>query len=351
MDSTLILVVVFVAITAVVVFDFTNGFHDASNMIGTLVASRAMTPAQSILLVGTFTFLGPLLGGTAVADTIGGFVDLRGLAALDAMGIVSCGIAGAIVWNLVTWRFAIPSSSTHALVGGLVGAVLAGAGGADIRWGVEALLGGELVGVIKVVTTLVTSPLLGFVVGYLLHRLMRFLLRAARPQIDRLLRRGQWVTAAALAFAHGTNDAQKGMGIITLLLVLGGALEDFRVPIWVIAISALSITTGTLLGGWRIVRTVGFSIYKLRPLHGLDAQLTSAAVIVGASFIGGPVSTTHVVSTAIMGIGASERPRAVRWGTAQQIGLTWLLTLPGAATAGAAVYATLAAARALLAHI
>jgi len=352
LDGTFILLVVAAAVAAVIVFDFTNGFHDASNMIATLVASRAMTPAQSIILVGVFTFLGPLVGGTAVADTIGGFVDLGGLQSLDAIGIVACGIAGAIGWNLLTWRLAIPSSSTHALVGGVVGAVLAGAGGADVLWGSDALFStGKLVGVSKMIITLFTSPLLGFAVGYVLHRSMRFLLRAARPQVDRALRRGQWLTAAALAFAHGTNDAQKGMGIITLLLVLGGALEQFRVPVWVVAVSALSITIGTLLGGWRIVRTVGFSIYRLRPLHGLDAQLTSAAVIVGASFIGGPVSTTHVVSTAIMGIGASERPRAVHWVVARQIAITWLLTLPGAAAAGAGAYALLAAARALLRQI
>lgn len=345
--ETIVIIVAF-AVVAVIAFDFTNGFHDASNMIATLVASRAMTPAQAVSLVGVFTFLGPILGGTAVADTIGSFVDLSGLEALDAVGIVTCGIAGAIVWNLLTWWFAIPSSSSHALVGGLVGAVLAGAGASDVVWGVQELMNGRFTGVTKVLITLVTSPLIGFGVGYLLHRVMRFALRAARPSINRVLRRGQWVTAAALAFAHGTNDAQKGMGIITMMLVLGGFLEEFNVPMWVVVASATSITLGTLLGGWGIVRTVGFGIYKLRPLHGLDAQLTSSAVIFAASIFGGPVSTTHVVSTAIMGLGASERPRAVRWAKAQEIGITWILTLPGAAGLGAGSYGLLAGARALL---
>ena len=340
-------VLVGVAIVAVVVFDFTNGFHDASNMIATLVASRAMTPAPAVGLVGVFTFLGPLLGGTAVADTIGGFVDLGGLEALGAVGIVSCGIAGAIGWNLLTWWLAMPSSSSHALVGGLVGAVLAGAGASDVVWGFRELLDGRFTGVTKVLLTLVTSPLIGFAVGYLLHRVMRFALRAARPSANRTLRRGQWVTAAALAFAHGTNDAQKGMGIITLMLVLGGFLDTFSVPAWVVAASATSITLGTLLGGWGIVRTVGFGIYRLRPLHGFDAQLASASVIFGASLIGGPVSTTHVVSTSIMGIGASERPRAVRWTKAREIGMTWVLTLPGAAALGAGAYALFAGVRGL----
>lgn len=344
----IIVIMVAMAVVAVIAFDFTNGFHDASNMIATLVASRAMTPAQAVCLVGVFTFLGPLLGGTAVADTIGGFVDLSGLEALDAVGIVTCGIAGAICWNILTWWFAIPSSSSHALVGGLVGAVLAGANAGDVVWGIQELSSGRFTGVTKVLITLITSPLIGFGVGYVLHGAMRFLLRAARPSVNNTLRKGQWVTAAALAFAHGTNDAQKGMGIITMMLVLGGFLDEFQVPTWVVAASASSITLGTLFGGWDIVRTVGFGIYKLRPLHGLDAQLTSAAVIFGASMFGGPVSTTHVVSTAIMGIGASERPRAVRWAKARSIGVTWVLTLPGAAVLGGGSYALLAAARALL---
>ena len=213
---------------------------------------------------------------------------------------------------------------------------------------VQELMNGRFTGVTKVLIALVSSPLIGFVFGYFLHRAMRFVLRAARPSVNRVLRRGQWFTAAALAFAHGTNDAQKGMGIITLMLVLGGFLDEFDVPMWVIAVCATSITLGTLLGGWRIVRTVGFGIYKLRPLHGLDAQLSASAVIFGASVFGGPVSTTHVVNTAIMGIGASERPRAVRWAKAQEIGITWILTLPGAAALGAAWYGLLAGARALL---
>ena len=346
MDAVILIIVIGVA--AVVAFDFTNGFHDASNMIATLVASRAMTPAHAVSLVGIFTFLGPILGGTAVADTIGGFVDLGGLEALDAVLVVTCGITGAIAWNLLTWWLAIPSSSSHALVGGLVGAVLAGAGASDVVWGFGELANGRFTGVTKVLIALLISPLIGFLVGFFIHRAMRFVLRAARPRANQVLRRGQWITAAALAFAHGTNDAQKGMGIITMMLILGGVLDEFRVPVWVIAASATSITLGTLLGGWRIVRTVGFGIYKLRPLHGLDAQLTAAAVIFGASVVGGPVSTTHVVSTAIMGIGASERPRAVRWAKAQEIGVTWVLTLPGACALGAGAYALLAGAQALL---
>jgi inorganic phosphate transporter, PiT family len=325
-----IVVLAVVTIVAIVAFDFTNGFHDSSNMLSTLVASRAMTPAQSVLLVGTFTLLGPLLGGTAVADTLGGIVSIEDLQADLSLRLLLCGVCGAICWNLLTWWRGLPSSSSHALIGGIAAVVVAGAGADRVFWGFSELMQGRLVGVTKVLLTLLTSPLLGFIAGFLLQRISSLLLRAASPRINRPLRRGQWITAAALAFSHGTNDAQKGMGIITLVLVLSGQLESFAVPFWVMLVSALTMTLGTTFGGWRIVRTVGYGIYRLRPLHGLNVQLGAASVIFGASLIGGPVSTTHVVSTCIMGVGASERPKAVRWLRAREIAFAWLLTLPGA---------------------
>lgn len=334
---TLLWLAVVVAIATVLVFDLTNGFHDSSNMVATLVATRAMGPFQALALVGLFTFLGPLLAGTAVADTIGGFVDLQPLPPSLGVVTVLCGVVAAVAWNLLTWWLAMPSSSSHALVGGLVGAVLVCSGPDHVVWGLAQLARGELTGVSKVLLSLLLSPVAGFGVGFLLHRLMRLLLRAARPTINRRLNQAQWLTAAILAFSHGTNDAQKGMGIITLLLLLGGVVPEFVVPLWVILASATSITLGTLLGGWRIVRTVGFGIYKLRPLHGFDAQLASSAVIFGASLFGGPVSTTHVVSSSIMGLGASERPRAVHWIMAREVVLTWVVTLPGAAALGALI--------------
>ncbi len=328
-------VLLILTVAMVLLFDFTNGFHDASNMVATLIASRAMPPGEALLLVGVFTFLGPLIAGTAVADTIGGFVSLESVSESFGVTLVFCGISAAVGWNLLTWWLAMPSSSSHALVGGLVGAVLVSTGPDQVVWGLTQLQHGEITGVTKVLLSLLLSPIAGFVIGFVLHRMMNFLLRAAHPSINRHLRRGQWLTAAVLAFSHGTNDAQKGMGMITLILVLSGSLPEFNVPIWVILASASSITLGTMLGGWRIVRTVGYGIYKLRPLHGLDAQLSSAAVIFSASLVGGPVSTTHVVSSAIMGLGASERPRAVHWLKAREIALTWLFTLPGAALLGA----------------
>lgn len=329
MNTVLILTVA--AVVMVVIFDYTNGFHDASNIVATVIASRAMTPVQAVIIVATFEFLGPLLGGTAVANTIGKFVNVSDMEQISSMVVILAGILAAITWNLATWWFGIPSSSSHALVGGLAGAVIVAAGPSYVVWGFgELFTHGHLTGVTKVLVGLILSPLIGFWVGFLLHRLMSWLLRGARPIANKYLRRVQFATSAFLAFSHGANDAQKSMGIITMVLVLGGQLTTFEVPFWVILTCATAITLGILSGGWRIVRTVGFGIYKVRPLHALDAQLTSASVIYAASVLGAPVSTTHVVSSSIMGIGASERPKAVRWSKAQEIVSTWLVTIPGA---------------------
>lgn len=336
MDVVLLLAVV--SVIVILLFDLTNGFHDASNMIATVVASRAMTPVQAVLVVGIFHFIGPLLGGTAVANTIGKFVDVSSLEVVVSLSIILCGLSGAIFWNLLTWWFGIPSSSSHALVGGLIGAVVFASGPQHVVWGFAQLLQGQLTGVTKVILALIISPLIGFWVGFGLHRLMGLLLQGARPSVNHNLRRVQWLTAAGLSFSHGANDAQKSMGIITMVLLLSGYIEQFEVPLWVVVSCASMITVGTMMGGWRIVRTVGFGIYKVRPLHAVDAQLTSALIIFGASAIGAPVSTTHVVSSSIMGIGASERPKAVRWGKAQEIISTWVITIPGAALAAAVVY-------------
>jgi PiT family inorganic phosphate transporter len=330
MDSTILMLAV-AAIVIVLLFEYTNGFHDAANIIATVIASRAMTPVQAVMVVGFFEFLGPLLGGTTVANTIGKFVTLDDLDRVTALVIVLCGLIGSIGWNLLTWWRGIPSSSSHALVGGLVGAVLVAAGSQHVAWGVSDLMQGHLSGVMKVLVALVISPLAGFWIGFALHKLMLLLLRGAPPSINRDLRYLQFVTSAGLAFSHGANDAQKGMGILTLVLVLGGFIPTFEVPFWVMLVCAITLTLGILSGGWQIVRTLGFSIYKIRPLHALDSQLTAASVIFSASVMGAPVSTTHVVATSIMGIGASERPKAVRWSKAREIVTTWLITMPGAA--------------------
>ncbi len=335
------MVLMVVGVLIVLAYDYTNGLQDAANMLATIVASRATTPIQAAILVSSFTFLGPVLGGTAVANTIGNFVDVTDLEKVASLTIVLSGLIGAIVWNLMTWWFGLPASSSQALVGGLVGAVVVAAGPSHVVWGFAAVSNGQLTGVAKVVGALLISPVLGFFGGWVIHRMMRRALRRTRPSANRVLRWLQWLTTAALAFSHGTNDAQKGMGIIAMLLVLGGVNAEFYVPLWVILASATAITLGTLAGGWRIVRTLGFGIYKVRPIHALDTQLTSAGVIIAASAIGGPVSTTQVVSTAIMGIGASERPKSVRWGTATEIVGTWFITMPGAAAVSIGIYGLL----------
>lgn len=329
-------------VLVVLVFDYTNGFHDAANIVATMIASRAMAPAQAVALVGVFEFLGPLLGGTAVANSIGKFVQLDGVPARLALSVLLCGLLGAISWNVLTWWKGIPSSSSHALVGGLIGAVVLATGADQVVWGfAELIRHGHFTGVTKVLLALVVSPLLGFWVAFAIHRVMQRLLAGARPRIARDLRHAQFLTAAGLAFSHGANDAQKSMGILTLVLLLGGFIPTFEVPVWVMFACASSMVLGILSGGWRIVRTLGFAIYKVRPLHALNSQLTAAAVILGASGLGAPVSTTHVVATSIMGIGYAERPKAVRWSKAGEIASTWAITIPAGALTAMLFFAAL----------
>lgn len=339
----ILLLLTFVAVAIVLLFDYTNGFHDAANIVATVIASRAMQPAQAVMIIGVFEFLGPLLGGTAVANTIGKFVQLDDLPKVMSLTVLVSGLGGAIVWNLVTWWKGIPSSSSHALVGGLIGAVVLAVGADHVAWGFSELAQGHVTGVMKVLLALILSPVVGFWVGFGLHRLFSVAFRAARPGINGPLRWGQYLTAAGLAFSHGANDAQKSMGMLTLILLLGGHISRFEVPFWVMLACATAMTLGIMSGGWRIVRTLGFAIYKVRPLHALNSQLTSAGVIFTASLIGAPVSTTHVVATSIMGIGASEHPKSVRWGKAREIVTTWIITIPAAAFVAAIIYALIQA--------
>lgn len=336
--STLIVLAI-VAVVVVLVFDFTNGFHDAANVVATVIASNAMTPRQAVFVVGLFEFLGPVLGGTAVANTIGGIVHLSDVPPESALLIVVCGLAGSILWNLLTWWRGIPSSSSHALVGALAGVVSAAVGREHVVWGFSDLVvKGEIHGVTKVLLALLISPIVGFGFAFVLHRIVRRQLNRASPGVNVWLRRSQFLTAAGLAFSHGANDAQKSMGILTLVLLLGGFIDAFVVPFWVMFVCAGAITVGILSGGWRIVRTLGFAIFKVRPLHALDSQLSSTLVVLGASIAGAPVSTTHVVSTSIMGVGAAERPKYVHWDKAREIALTWVITIPGSALMAVIIY-------------
>jgi inorganic phosphate transporter, PiT family len=316
---------VIVVIGLSLIFDFLNGIHDSSNVVATMISSRAFSPKMALGVTALANFFGPFIFGVAVAETIG-----HEIVSADSINteVLVAALLSAIIWNLLTWYLGFPSSSSHALIGGFIGAVMIDAG-----W--QAI---ELGGLEKVLIALFTSPIIGFVVGYIILRVILILSWNATPRINSMFKRSQLVTALALALSHGTNDAQKTMGIITLALVTGGYLTVFAVPTWVILLCAGMIGLGTAVGGWKLIRTLGGKFYKIRPMHGFASQLAGAAVIIGASLFGGPVSTTQVVSSAIMGVGAAERVNKVRWGVAQEIAVAWLLTIPATALVGAGFY-------------
>jgi len=318
-------VILVVLIGMALVFDFLNGFHDSSNIVATMISSRAIAPRAALTLTAVAEFSGPFLFGVAVAKTIGDEVVLPGSI---TMGVIYAALLAAIVWNLITWFFGIPSSSSHALIGGIIGAVSIYAGFGTIR----------LAGLGKVLIALFTSPIIGLVAGYLLTKLIFRLAAGATPRINGFFRHFQVLTGVTLALSHGANDAQKTMGVITLGLVTCGFLPSFAVPTWVIALSAGAIAAGTAMGGWRLIKTLGAKFYKIRPVHGFATQISAASVILGAALLGGPVSTTQVVSSAIMGVGSAERLSKVRWGVAGNIATAWFLTIPAAAAMAALLY-------------
>jgi len=322
-----------VVIGLAVVFDYINGFHDTANAIATSVSTRALRPEHAILMSAAANFVGALTG-TAVAKTIA-----SGLATPPAgstgQTIVAAALIGASIWNLVTWRLGIPSSSSHALIGGLLGAVIVSVGTSAII--VEGVVG-------KVILPLVASPIAGVVGGFALMVILLNVFRRANPRrINERFRRLQVLSAAFMAFSHGSNDAQKTMGIMTLALIASGVLPpDAKVPLWVIVLAATAISFGTAAGGWRIIRTMGQRVVKLDPVHGFAAETTAATIILGASQFGMPVSTTHVISSAIIGVGASDRLSAVRWGVARNIVIAWILTIPASALVAGLAYVLVA---------
>jgi PiT family inorganic phosphate transporter len=307
------------------IFDFLNGIHDASNIVATMISSRAFSPRVALGVTALAEFSGPFIFGFAVAETIGNEIVTPDTISLQ---VIMAALLAAILWNLMTWYLGFPSSSSHALIGGIIGAVAMGAGWQEIK----------LSGLEKVLVALFSSPIIGFIFGFIISRLITFLCWRAKPSINWIFKRGQMATGLALALSHGANDAQKTMGIITLALVTGGYLAKFEVPLLVIALCAGMIALGTALGGWRLIRTLGGKFYKIRPMDGFDSQLASAFVILGNSLLGGPVSTTQVVSSSIMGVGASDRLSKVRWGVAGDIASAWLLTIPSTALVAAGVY-------------
>jgi PiT family inorganic phosphate transporter len=312
-----------------VAFDYINGFHDTANAIATSVSTRALKPSWAIVMSAAANFVGALTG-TEVAKTIGaGLIDSR----FEGQIVVAAALLGAIFWNLFTWRLGIPSSSSHALIGGLLGASAAGAGFA--AWNLEGVRD-------KVLVPLVSSPIVGFLMGLALMVIIFNIFRRAHPKtMNDRFRRLQVLSAAYMAFSHGSNDAQKTMGVMTFALLTAGVIQVFEVPLWVKVLAAAAISLGTAAGGWRIIRTMGTRVVKLDPVHGFAAETTAATIIFGASQLGMPVSTTHVISSAIMGTGASDRFNAVRWGVARNIGIAWVLTIPASAMVAALAYVIL----------
>ncbi|MEN3369459.1 MAG: inorganic phosphate transporter, PiT family [Verrucomicrobiota bacterium] len=332
----LFVIVVLVAIA----FEYINGFHDAANAIATVVSTKVLTPRQAIAMAAFFNLTGALMG-TAVASTIGkGMVDAKAI----NMKTVLCALLGAIIWNLLTWWLGLPSSSSHALIGGLCGAALATPGStwAVLKWNTGLIP--------KVVVPMLTSPIAGFLIGGLLMALLLLLLRPFTPHIvQSIFGKLQLVSAAWMAHSHGTNDAQKTMGVIALALFTGtqsGAFKDlppffdflhspqFVVPTWVVILCAATMAAGTAAGGWRIIRTLGHKMVKLQPVHGFAAETTAAVIIQVASSYGIPLSTTHVISTSIMGVGAVKRFSGVKWSVVERIVWAWVMTLPATGLIG-----------------
>lgn len=326
LDTALLLL--WLVIAAALVFDFINGFHDTANAIATCISTRALSIRSAILMAAGLNFAGAMIS-TKVATTIGkGIVDPANVTQM----VVLAGIFGAIIWDLITWYYGLPSSSSHAIIGGIVGAVIAHAG-------ISALHGA---GLKKIILALVLSPIIGVATGFLFMVIMMWSFRNKAPHgLNKVFRKLQIVSAAFMAFSHGTADAQKSMGVITLALVSFGCIATFHVPTWVMVACAVAMALGTAVGGWRIIKTVGRDFVKLQPVHGFCVETASAGVILGASAIGMPTSTTHVITSAILGVGLSKRLSAVNWQIAYRIVWAWVLTIPASAAIAYVTYQTL----------
>ena len=318
---------IFTVIILALVFDFINGFHDTANAIATSVSTRALQPNHAIMMAAVLNFLGAMVS-TGVAKTIGG--DIVSSASIVDEKIIIAALFGAIVWNLLTWYFGIPSSSSHALVGGLIGAVLISVGASGLNCN----------GIGKIVVSLIASPVIAIVTGIIIMNILFRLFGNFSPHtVNDKFRKMQVISAATMAFSHGSNDAQKSMGIITLALFSGGFIPEFEVPMYVKILCALAMAIGTATGGWRIIKTIGGKIFKLEPISGFAADLNSSVVVFGATLLHLPVSTTHVVSGSIMGVGTAKRVNAVHWGVAQQMVKAWVMTIPITAAMGAGAFA------------
>lgn len=316
-------------IVAALSFDFINGFHDTANAIATCISTRALSLRNAIVMAAGLNFLGALVS-THVATTVGkGIVDPSSVSQV----VVFSALAGAIFWDLLTWHYGIPSSSSHAIIGGIVGSAVAARGFFVLKWE----------GIVKILVAIVVSPALGTIVAFLIMVAIFWIFRGYHPgPLNRGFRKVQILSAAFMAFSHGSNDAQKSMGVITMALVSYGALATFHIPAWVIVACAAAMAAGTAAGGWRIIKTVGTDFVRLQPVHGFCAETSSAAVILTASALGIPISTTHVITSAILGVGLSQGHRKVNWMVGARIVWAWVLTVPASAAAGYAAFRLLA---------
>lgn len=327
---TITLIILIAVIIAALVFEYINGFHDCANAIATVVSTKVLSPKQAVLFGAIFNFFGALTG-THVAKTIGsGIIN----AEMVTLTVVFCALSAAIIWNLITWFLGLPSSSSHALIGGLLGAALVKAGISCIH--IDTLMD-------KIIIPMFTSPVLGFLIGFLLMLLLLWLFFKANPQIlNKHFRRLQLISSGMMALSHGSNDAQKTMGIITLSLFAAGVLHKngggFEIPIYVIIVCAATMALGTMSGGWKIIKTMGHKIIKLKPIHGFAAETSAASIILVASHFGIPLSTTHVISTSIMGVGTTLNPKSVSWNIVGNIVTAWILTIPACMILSGGIY-------------
>jgi len=324
-------------IALALIFDFTNGFHDSANAIATVVSTKVLSPGKAVAMAAFFNFIAAFAGSTAVASTMIKILHLENFGYQEAhtvLLVMMAGVLGAIVWNIITWLLGLPTSSSHALIGGVIGAGIISTGLGAVQW--TTLL--------TVIVFMVVSPLVGMLCGFLLMTTVLWIVRRKSPRsIDGLFKKLQLVSASLFSFSHGLNDAQKTMGIITALWCMGwyGVTADpkhLSIDLWVILSAHTAIALGTILGGWRIVKTMGSKITKLDPIHGFSAETAGAGAIIGTSLLGVPISTTHVISSSIIGVGSTRRMSAVRWGVARRIVWAWFLTIPCAAMVGAVAY-------------
>jgi PiT family inorganic phosphate transporter len=325
-------------IVVCLIFALTNGLHDASSVVATFISSGAASPKQAIVLASVLGMAGAVFGGNAVADTISKVIDLPADTAL--LPVLLSAILGAVTWNLITWKLGLPSSSTHALVGGIIGAVIVSSGYQHVLWGWKELFSGkhQLTGITLVIAALLFSPLIGFLAAFILGKITKLLFRNAGFGLNKHLNRLQWLLTGILSYSHGANDTQKIIGLLALALAAGEKQAILTAPVWVRVSGGLVMFIGTLLGGWSIMKTIGRGIYEVQPVHSVDSQIASFGSILFATAVGAPVSTTHVVVGSVMGVGSADRYKIVHWHIVKEILTAWVITIPSSAAVSAAIY-------------